>query len=274
MKAIKKSLSVATVILFVLGIIVIAYFLYNAPAVMADTLAIKELGQHTQINNIFRQISILVGVEIAIGLLAIVLLITTQSQALQAKHENATVQTLSDVYTETESKQQVALSERISAIETTLQNQATADHKVILEKILNNVCNELEACQGALYVTKQQNHKRLLELTASYAYYFAESKTISYEFGEGLIGQVAKEGRTINISTIPEGYITIVSGLGSSSPNHLIIIPLLFENSVAGILEIASFKKITKTDEEYLNGLAPILGKSLANQPHAIVNAE
>jgi transcriptional regulator with GAF, ATPase, and Fis domain len=214
------------------------------------------------------------GVEIGLGLLAIVLLLTTQNESLQNAHDNATHQTLSDIYTETETKQQVALSERISSIEHTLQSPSATDGKVLLEKILNTVCNELEACQGALYITKQRNQKRLLELTASYAYYFAESKTICYEFGEGLIGQVAKEGKTINISTIPEGYITIVSGLGSSSPNHLIIVPLLFENSVAGILEIASFKKITKTDEEYLNGLASVLGKSLDNHAHAIVNAE
>lgn len=274
MKAIKKSLSVATVVLFVLGIIITAYFLYNAPAAMADALSVKELSQHTQINNIFRQLSILIGIEIGIGLLAIVLLLTTQSQSLQASQDKAATQTLSDIYTESETKQQVALSERISAVEYTLQNHSATDNKLILEKILNNICNELEACQGALYITRQQNQKRQLELTASYAYYFAESKTITYEFGEGLIGQVAKEGKTINISTIPEGYITIVSGLGSSSPNHLIIVPLLFENTVAGILEIASFKKITKTDEEYLNGLAPILGKSLSGQAHAIVNAE
>lgn len=275
MKALKKRLSIITVLLFVLGIIIIAYYLYNAPAELADSLVIKELTGQTQINKVFRQLNILIGIEIAIGILAIVLLMMTQSTDLQANQGNNTInERLSSVYAETENKNEAALSERISSIKHKLQNYTIADGKVILEKVLNDICNELEACQGALYVTRQQEHIRILELEASYAYFFAESKKISYEFGDGLIGQVAKEGKTININSIPEGYITIISGLGSASPNHLIVIPLLFENHVHGVLELASFKKITKADEQFLNELAGVLAKNLAGQNQVMANAE
>jgi putative methionine-R-sulfoxide reductase with GAF domain len=76
-----------------------------------------------------------------------------------------------------------------------------------------------------------------------------ESKTIKYEFGEGLAGQVAKEGRKINIDNVPEGYITIISGLGAASPNHLLIYPVMQDDQVAAVVEKASFKPISEEDE-------------------------
>lgn len=275
MKSVKKRLSIIVVLLFIMGIIVIAYYLYNAPSGLADSLTIKELSGQTQINKTFRQLNIFVGLEIAFGMLAIVLLLTTQATASQTSNTTTSInQTLSDIYSETENKSEVALSEKISSVEHKLQNHTAANSKQVLEKVLNLICNELEACQGALYVTSQTDSIRTLELTASYAYFFAESKTISYEFGEGLIGQVAKEGKTININAVPEGYITIVSGLGSASPNHLIILPLLFENNVFGVLELASFKKITKSEEHFLNELAPILAKNLSGQWQTITDVK
>jgi putative methionine-R-sulfoxide reductase with GAF domain len=256
-----------------LGIVAIAYFLYKAPAEIATSLAIKELTQQSQINKIFRHINILVGIEISLGLLAIIFLLTNQNQLNKANYENNTSENFLGDQNTQENKSETVLSERLAIIEHTLQDNET-DVRVKLEKILTGICNELEACQGALYVTRQQEQRRILELAASYAYFFAESKTICYEFGEGLVGQVAKEGRTINISTIPEGYITIVSGLGSSSPNHLIIVPLNYENVVFGVLELASFKEISKPDEVFLNNLASILAKSLAAYSRTTVTAE
>jgi putative methionine-R-sulfoxide reductase with GAF domain len=103
-------------------------------------------------------------------------------------------------------------------------------------------------------------------MCASFAYFKAESKSVSYEFGEGLTGQVAKEGKLINISTVPEGYVTIISGLGNSSPKHLMIVPIKLENAVVGIIELASFKTFTKADEDFLNELSPLLGNLLSIQ--------
>ena len=64
----------------------------------------------------------------------------------------------------------------------------------------------------------------------------------------------------MNISELPDKYLTVLSGLGSSSPNHLIIFPILFKNKSIGVIEIATFKKIDNHNEEILMNFSEILG--------------
>ena len=59
-----------------------------------------------------------------------------------------------------------------------------------------------------------------------YALSIGESTVIKYEIGEGLIGQSAASGNTLYVDDVPDGYIKIVSGLGSASPQHLLIVPV------------------------------------------------
>ena len=60
----------------------------------------------------------------------------------------------------------------------------------------------------------------------------------------------------INIQTVPDGYIQILSGLGQSSPNSIIIFPIKKEEKVIAVVELASFKNFTKDDEDFLSELA------------------
>lgn len=163
--------------------------------------------------------------------------------------------------------QQVAvdLSERIGAVENAA-NQNTVSTKISQERVLGAVCKDLEASQAALFVAKKYEGKRILELFATYAYHIAESKTFHYEFGEGLAGQVAREGRLVNIKNVPDGYITILSGLGSASPTHLVVAPVLHGGQVVAVLEVASFRELTHTDEEFIKEAAQIMGRQLAGQ--------
>jgi|GEM_PF-1220492 len=140
------------------------------------------------------------------------------------------------------------------------------DLKQVFVKVLTAVCRELEASQAAFFVAKRYEDKRVLELFATYAYYIAESKTFHYEFGEGLAGQVAKEGKLVTIRSIPEGYITILSGLGKATPAELIIAPVIYKDHVIAVLEIASFKAFTRADEAFVEETARLVSKRLANR--------
>ena len=92
---------------------------------------------------------------------------------------------------------------------------------------------------------------RKVKLVASYAFSIAESQTLAYEYGEGLVGQVAKEAQPINIDNVPDDYIKIFSGLGSATPKNLLVAPLKGDEEEAyGVIEIASFTPFSKQDEE------------------------
>ncbi len=72
------------------------------------------------------------------------------------------------------------------------------------------------------------------------------------------MGRVAAEGNTIYLDKLPEGYITIFSGLGAASPSFLAIVPIKDQTGVTGIIEIASFKELNKNtlaDLEKVGGM-------------------
>jgi GAF domain-containing protein len=138
--------------------------------------------------------------------------------------------------------------------------------EIFFEKVLSMACKELEASQAALYAATIHDDKRVIRLVSGYALSLPESQTLVYEFGEGLAGQVAKEGKSINVSNVPQGYITVLSGLGSASPNALAIVPVQLADQVVGVLEIASFRSFSRSDENYLQALADTLGERLSRQ--------
>lgn len=133
----------------------------------------------------------------------------------------------------TESDNQLTLD----SIEKILQNG-----QAVSQNIINDVCKQLEAGQAALYTA----HESTLTFSCGFAVSNDDFMKHEYKIGESLIGRVAKEAKSLYIDKLPEGYIIIFSGLGSSSPAYLAIIPLVHNEEVKGVLEIALFKPISK----------------------------
>ncbi|WP_276369236.1 GAF domain-containing protein [Chryseolinea sp. H1M3-3] len=144
---------------------------------------------------------------------------------------------------------------------------ASLDHaktkKEILEAGLATICKQIEAGQGAIYTANEKDGKRTVELQGGYALSIAESTTISYEFGEGLIGQAAASGQSLYVDDVPEGYIKIVSGLGSASPKNLLIVALKHEGQVLGVMEIASFTPISEDQRKFTEESAQLIADKI-----------
>lgn len=114
------------------------------------------------------------------------------------------------------------------------------------QRVLNEICNRVGAGSGAIYV----NVNGSLEL--KYGYALDKALSISYNFGEGLVGRVAAEGKRLYLDQLPEGYITVVSGLGNSSPRRLALVPVKAEDRLAGVLEIATFSDLNESTLAHL----------------------
>jgi HAMP domain-containing protein/signal transduction histidine kinase/DNA-binding response OmpR family regulator len=99
-----------------------------------------------------------------------------------------------------------------------------------------------------------------LRLMASYGY--QERKNLSHEWsiGEGVVGQAAFEKKRILISNVPPGYVQIVSGLGQASPCNIVVLPILFEDQVKAVIEIAAFAPFQAIHLNFLDQLAEGLG--------------
>lgn len=125
--------------------------------------------------------------------------------------------------------------------------------------ITTQTVKELDACQAAYFVTENRQGKDVLKLKASFAYHIPESQEVIFDFGEGLAGQVAMEGKLVNVKKIPDGYLSILSGLGKASPSNLVIVPFKSNGKVKAVLEIASFKEFDAEDEKFLNHISEIV---------------
>jgi putative methionine-R-sulfoxide reductase with GAF domain len=121
------------------------------------------------------------------------------------------------------------------------------------------LAKELNACQAAYFQVEKRESKNVLKLTASYAYHIPESQEVLFEFGEGLTGQVAVEGKLINIKKVPDGYISVLSGLGKSSPTNLLIVPIFGNGHLKAVLELTSFTEFTPEDEDYLTQISEMI---------------
>ncbi|WP_422473889.1 response regulator [Endozoicomonas sp. ALB032] len=119
----------------------------------------------------------------------------------------------------------------------------------VCKNIVSYLARYLDMQTGAMYV---MDDEKRLQLMASYAWKKRQQSKNSFEIGEGLVGQAAMEKQAIELTSIPEDYIKIESGLGSTSPKVIITVPLVYEGEVKGVLEFALIRELTDEQRGFL----------------------
>jgi methyl-accepting chemotaxis protein len=137
------------------------------------------------------------------------------------------------------------------------------DIKKKADQWLTGVCNAIEASQAVLYIVPGKQRKKSVELLSSYAFNINENERITYEMGEGLVGQVAKSGKRLYVDDVPDDYIKIISGLGSGAPTNLLLMPFSEGKDVVAVAEIASFKEIDEGHQAWIEEAYRLLSKDL-----------
>jgi methyl-accepting chemotaxis protein len=143
--------------------------------------------------------------------------------------------------------------------------QQAVNEKEILQAGIQSICKQLDAGQGALYLSTENEGVRKVELKTGYALSISENATISFDFGEGLIGQCAANGQTLYVDDVPEGYIKIISGLGSASPRFLLLVPVKTTEKVKGVMEIASFTPISEDQRRFVEEASALLAQKISS---------
>jgi signal transduction histidine kinase/HAMP domain-containing protein/CheY-like chemotaxis protein len=95
------------------------------------------------------------------------------------------------------------------------------------------------------------------------AYGFHRSGTTRFILGEGLAGQAALDRVRILVEDVPPGYVTVGSGLGQSAPTHLVVLPILFEDQVLGVLELASLHRFSDLHLTFFDRFVPTIGVTI-----------
>jgi HAMP domain-containing protein/signal transduction histidine kinase/CheY-like chemotaxis protein len=102
-----------------------------------------------------------------------------------------------------------------------------------------------------------------LRRIASYGYRPRKTVAEKFALGEGIVGQAALDGKAIILEDVPDGYLQITSGLGGAGPATVAVFPVVFEEQVLGVIELASFRSFSPVHLLFLEQLTEIIGVSL-----------
>jgi len=107
----------------------------------------------------------------------------------------------------------------------------------------------------------EENAGRLRRI-ATYGLAEVAATAESFRLGEGLAGQCAQERKAISLTNLPPDYLRIASGLGAATPVQAVALPLLFRDTLLGVLEIASFRTFNAPEKVLLDELLPVVALS------------
>jgi len=130
-------------------------------------------------------------------------------------------------------------------------------------EVISGLVRYLEANQGAVFLVNEEDEKKYLEMVSCYAYDRKKFPDKRIAWGEGLIGAAALERKGYYTDKIKDGYLTITSGLGKANPSYLLIEPLVWNDQVSGIIEMASFNRLEEYKVQFVQRVAENLATTI-----------
>lgn len=231
-----KRLRIITTVVFFFAAIASGWFLFNLPHDLVYKGGMTDSDNSSQI---YHTLYWVVGIAFVFAFAAIYSTRIAQDQVivyLEKKSSEAQQQNTSTASESNESLNIHSLQEKIK----------TGSAEERWQNALNEICAQLNAGQGALYLA---NDNKTIELKHGYGLITNEdNKSVSFNWGEGLIGHAAASGNGLYIDELPEGYASYIqSGLGSALPKFLFIFPIKKENESIGVIEVATFGNLSET---------------------------
>jgi len=143
--------------------------------------------------------------------------------------------------------------------------QGQRDLYSVAEMLLSELAPLVGAQQGIIYVVTESVAGPRLKQIAAYADRAIPGAPREYAFNEGLIGQCARERKALHISDIPANSVRISSGIVEVEPRNLVVLPVLFEDKVRAVIELASIDSFTPSHIAFLEQLTDIIGVVINN---------
>ncbi|MDB5578847.1 MAG: hybrid sensor histidine kinase/response regulator, partial [Bradyrhizobium sp.] len=137
--------------------------------------------------------------------------------------------------------------------------QGQRDLTTVGRLLLTELTPLVNAHMGVIYQIESEGSPQL-RLLSSYAGDGVSPHPLFVQFGEGLIGQCALDKRQRLVSDIPTDAIPINSALLRVIPKNLVVLPVLFENQVKAVIELASVGSFTTSQMTFLEQLTDSIG--------------
>ncbi len=135
----------------------------------------------------------------------------------------------------------------------------------LADKILQEIIKFTETNQGAIFMLDNSEKEEVLQMVSIYAHNRKKFINKKITLGEGLVGTCAMEKDRILLTEIPDNYINIASGLGQAKPKCLLFEPLIIDENLHGVIEIASFDYIEDHKITFIERIASSLAATFAS---------
>jgi HAMP domain-containing protein/CheY-like chemotaxis protein len=137
--------------------------------------------------------------------------------------------------------------------------QGQRDLSTVGRTLLSELAPLVGAQQGIIYQMTGEEVETLVLLSA-FADVSEDGHPQHLKLGQGLIGQCAVEKRRIFVSNLPESTVPIRTGLFQTVPKNIIVLPVLFEDRVKAVIELASVNTFTNSQLAFLEQLTASIG--------------
>jgi HAMP domain-containing protein/CheY-like chemotaxis protein/signal transduction histidine kinase len=137
--------------------------------------------------------------------------------------------------------------------------QGQRDLTTVGRLLLTELTPLVNAHMGVIYQVENEDSPQM-RLLSAYAGDGISPHPQIVQFGEGLIGQCAMDKRQRLVSEIPGDAVPINSALLRVVPKNLVVLPVLFENQVKAVIELASVSAFTTSQMTFLEQLTDSIG--------------
>ena len=137
--------------------------------------------------------------------------------------------------------------------------QGQRDLTTVGRLLLTELTQLVDAQLGVIYQVENEE-RGALQLLSAYADDGSSGHPQMLRVGEGLIGQCAAEKRRMLITEMPAHAVPIGSALFKVVPQNIIVLPVLFEDQVKAVIELASISSFTTLQISFLEQLTTSIG--------------
>ncbi|HUQ34803.1 MAG TPA: HAMP domain-containing protein [Aestuariivirga sp.] len=149
------------------------------------------------------------------------------------------------------------LKSNLAKITNMLQGQR--DLETVGRLLLAELSPLVNAQTGVIYRMTDEHPNELVLLSS-----YADDRANGYErrvtVGQGLIGQAASDKRRILVTDVPTDTVPVGSALFKTLPHNIVILPVMFENKLKAVFELASIRSFTSQQIAFLEQLTASIG--------------
>ena len=140
----------------------------------------------------------------------------------------------------------------INDIRNSLNDEIAGNNSVkeLTQKTINFLSRSLDAGNATFYIHNDKENK--LILNSSFAFTERERLSNIYEFGEGIVGQVALERKPILLTNVRKSEAAICTGTIYEAPFNIYAFPLIYNDELYGVIELSSFEAFNELKKQFI----------------------